>query len=259
MNTSASTVAEVVAWLNARLNLAGFSADHSNNGLQVEGGAAVTRVAAGVDACAALFEEAHRRGADLVLAHHGLSWGSEPRRLTGFVATRYGALFRNRMSLYACHLPLDAHPECGNNAELARLIRLNGRTPFFRYDGVEIGFRGVLDEALTPEALAAVYREKLPSSPRIFAAEPTRPVRRIGIVSGGGGLDGVIAAAECGCELFVTGEMEHVMYHAARELGVGILALGHYASETVGVKALLAEVTEQFSLPGMFIELPTGL
>ncbi len=255
MTVALKTVTE---WLDGRLMTAQFSRDHSNNGLQIEGRSAVSKVVGGVDGCLGLFEAARGAGADLVLVHHGLSWGGEPRRWTGWVAKRFGALFQHDISLYASHLPLDAHPECGNNAILADRIDLRERQPFFVYDGVPIGWTGRLTKPLLPEQLAAEYARALPAQPRLFGMVG-RPVARVAVVSGGGGLDGVIQAAEAGTELFITGEMEHVMFQAAQELGLGVLALGHYASETVGVKRLLEELATQFGLRTEFIDLPTGL
>ena len=109
---------DLTAFLDRELDLEGFSRDHSNNGLQIQGDEEVSSAVFGVDACQALFEEAVRRNAGFVFVHHGLSWGSEPRRFTGITARRLELMFRNKISLYAAHLPLDAHPEFGNNASL---------------------------------------------------------------------------------------------------------------------------------------------
>ncbi len=253
-------VAGIAGWLDRRLRIAAFPADHSNNGLQVEAAPAVRRIAAGVDASQALFDAAVERGADLVMVHHGLSWGAEPRRLTGRSAALYGTLFRNGVSLYACHLPLDAQPEIGNNAVLSDMLGLAQREPFYAHDGVDIGFSGRLAEAATAAALAERLLARLPGDvPVCCEPESRRPFTRVGVVSGGGGLGAVEAAAAAGCGALVTGEMTHVMYHAARELGVAVVALGHYRSETVGIRALLDEAMKQFELPGEFIDVPTGL
>ena len=146
---------ELTCFLNRTLELEAFASDHSNNGLQVEGRPEIRKVVAGVDASLALFEAAAATEADLVLVHHGLSWGAEPRRFTGITARRMETLFRNGMSLYAVHLPLDAHALYGNNARLAALGRLTDLQRCCHYDGVDIGFLGNLPEAMKAAVVAA--------------------------------------------------------------------------------------------------------
>ena len=249
---------ELVNWLDEQLALKRFSGDHSNNGLQIEGKKDVSLAVFGVDACQALFDAAAEAGADFIFVHHGLSWGGGLRRLTGATAKRTSALFCAGISLYAAHLPLDAHPEFGNNARLADMIGLKDRIPFFEYDGCDIGFAGRLPEAAPGEEIAAYLGEKLGIEPA-FYGDPDREVTRIAVVSGGGGLDSLEAAASCGCDLLVTGEFEHVMFHPRCELGIGVVALGHYASETTGPRALMRKVGQTFGLETRFIDLPTGL
>ncbi len=245
------TVAE---WLDRRLGVGAFPEDVSNNGLQVEACRRVGKIVCGVDASLALFVRAAALGADLVIVHHGLSWGGNPKRLKGWIGERYGILFRRGISLYACHLPLDAHPELGNNAVLCDRLGLSEREPFFEYDGGKIGFTGMLGEAVQPERLAELFGC---GGGALFGA--IRPSRRIAVVSGGAGIDALTEAALAGCDLLVTGEMEHVMYHPAHELNIGVLALGHYASETGGVRAAAEAAAEEFGLKWEFIDLPTGL
>jgi len=249
---------KLVSWLDEQLALKQFPGDHSNNGLQVEGKSGVSLAVFGVDACQALFDAAAEAHADFIFVHHGLSWGGGLRRLTGAAAKRLTTLFGSGISLYAAHLPLDAHPEFGNNAQLADMIGLKERVPFFEYDGRDIGFAGRLPEAAPGEDIAAYLGEKLGTDP-VFYGDPQRRVTRIAVVSGGGGLDSLEAAAAAGCDLLVTGEFEHVMFHPRSESGIGVVALGHYASETVGPRALMRKVGETWGLETRFVDIPTGL
>lgn len=248
---------QLTACLDKTLMLDAWRADKSNNGLQVEGAPEVKKVVVGVDASQALFEAAAARGADFILVHHGISWGAEPRRLTGTTARRLKVLFQNDISLYAAHLPLDAHPELGNNAELSKIASLTALTPFCQYDGGDIGFIGTLPTALTTQELAMIYETALPAQAKIF--DPFgKSVRRVAVVSGGGGIDALMAAVAAGADVLVTGEFDQMIYYPAQENHMPVIALGHYASETVGVKAVLALLT-QLGLEGEFIDLPTGV
>lgn len=249
---------ELTSFLDNTLALDKFSRDASNNGLQVEGKSEVNFAVFGVDACQELFDAAAERGADFIFVHHGMSWGSEPRRFSGIVAKRLSTLFQNGISLYAAHLPLDAHPELGNNAQLADMIGLKERMPFFEYSGVDIGFSGVLKEAAPCHLLAEYLGKKLSVEPIIYG-DVKREVKKIAIVSGGGGLGGLEDAYSRNCDLLITGEFDHTMYHPQKEMGVNVISLGHYASETVGPYAVMQKIQSVFNLPVEFINIPTGL
>ena len=251
-------LAELTNFLDSMLMLDKFSRDASNNGLQVEGTAEVTSAVFGVDACQELFDAAAAKGADFIFVHHGMSWGSEPRRFSGIVARRLSTLFQNKISLYAAHLPLDAHPEVGNNAQLADMIGLKEREPFFEYSGVDIGFSGILKEAAPCHFLAEYLGKKLSVEPVIYG-EAGREIKKIAIVSGGGGLGGLEDAYARSCDLLITGEFDHTMYHPQKEMGVNVISLGHYASETVGPYAVMEKIRETFALPVEFIDIPTNL
>ena len=248
----------LVSYLNDLLALDKFSRDASNNGLQVEGSTEVTRAVFGVDACQELFDAAAEMKADFIFVHHGMSWGSEPRRFSGIVAKRLSTLFQNGISLYAAHLPLDAHPEVGNNAQLADVIGLKELTPFFEYSGVDIGFSGVLKTAASCHFLAEHLGKKLSVEPVIYG-DAQREVSKIAIVSGGGGLGGLEDAYVRNCDLLITGEFDHTMYHPRKEMNVNVISLGHYASETVGPLAMQKLVSETFGVETVFAEVPTGL
>ena len=249
---------KLVTFLDNTLNLGNFSEDVSNNGLQIEGAGEVEKILFAVDGCQEVFDQAVENDADMVFVHHGLSWGSGMRYFTGITADRFRTLFANGISLYAAHLPLDAHPVYGNNAVLCDMLDLQKRVPFFEYDGVKIGFSGKLAAAQTIGDIAALLGENLEVEP-LLRGDAGNKVKSVAVVSGGGGIDALFAAKSAGAELLVTGEMEHIMHHAAKELGVGIIALGHYASETTGVLAMQKLIEEKCGIRTVFAEVPTGL
>ncbi len=249
---------DLVKFLDNELDLAAFSGDVSNNGLQIEGKQEVNKILFAVDACQQTFDIAVKEKADFIFVHHGLSWGGGLKRWTGIDAKRFATLFKHDISLYAAHLPLDAHPVFGNNAVLSDIVDLRQRKPFFNYDGVDIGFSGILPQDITLKELA----EKLSSAiggTYLLRGEPDRICRKAAIVSGGGGVDSVIEAARIDCDLLITGEMEHIMHHTAMENNVAVIALGHYASETTGPKALMKVINQTFNIPTIFADCPTGL
>ncbi len=249
---------DLVKFLDNELDLAAFSGDVSNNGLQIEGKQEVNKILFAVDACQQTFDIAVKENADFIFVHHGLSWGGGLKRWTGIDAKRFATLFKHDISLYAAHLPLDAHPVFGNNAVLSDIVDLRQRKPFFNYDGVDIGFSGILPQDITLKELA----EKLSSATGgtyLLRGEPDRICRKAAVVSGGGGVDSVIEAARIDCDLLITGEMEHIMHHTAMENNVAVIALGHYASETTGPKALMKLIARTFNIPTIFADCPTGL
>ena len=250
--------AELVNYLDNFLELRAFSGDVSNNGLQIEGGVEVRKAVFAVDGCQQTIDFAAKAEADFLFVHHGLSWGGGLKRWTGIDARRFAALFNNGISLYAAHLPLDAHAIHGNNAVLADMIDLQNRQSFFEYDGVDIGFSGTLAEPRSLGKIAGELGDILEVEP-LLRGDENEIIRSCAIVSGGGGIDSVFAAASAGCRLLITGEMEHIMHHPAKELGVSIIALGHYASETTGILAMQKLISETFDVETLFAEVPTGL
>ncbi len=244
----------LVGYLNEYLRVTAIP-DKSLNGLQVEGAPRVTRVAFAVDACSKTIRAAARIEAGMLIVHHGLFW-SNNERITGVMRERIGLLVKNNISLYAAHLPLDCHDEVGNNVELARILGLELGRKFADYHGVEIGFIAEADRALTRAALAGRIAKQLNCRVQRLDFGPAK-IKRIGIVSGGAA-DFAAEAKELGCEAFVTGETSHTAYHLAREAGINVMYAGHYASETVGVKALARHLRAKMSLECKFISAPTG-
>ncbi|MGD2165146.1 MAG: Nif3-like dinuclear metal center hexameric protein [Anaerolineae bacterium] len=231
--------------------------DKSQNGLQVEGPDEVTSVALAVDGCQASFRRAVAEGAQLLIVHHGLLW-SEPLPLVGPHFGRVKTLVEGDCGLYAMHLPLDAHPEIGNNAQMARLLGLKEQEPFGEYHGMDIGFAGRLDRPLDISALIGRLVEALGRPPiRVLDYGP-ETIERVACVSGEAAsmMDQV---ADAGLDAYVTGETSHTFFHQAVEHELNVLFAGHYATETLGVKALGRHVEEHFGLDTVFLDIPTGM
>jgi dinuclear metal center YbgI/SA1388 family protein len=224
------------------------------NGLQVENDGTVRRIAAAVDASQATVRLAADTGADLLLVHHGLFWApAYPWTGKRYELIRF--LVRHNLAVYSSHLPLDAHPFLGNNAQLCAALGLRKLRPFFFDHGLSLGFKATAKISRT--SLAACLQKATGAKPRLIPGGPGI-CRRIGVVSGGAGGDLKKAAAE-GVDTFVTGEGPHWTYALAEELGVNVLYGGHYATETFGVKALAARLSGRFKVPWSFVDHPTGL
>lgn len=251
----ATSVAELVRYLDEYLDVAN-TPDYPGalNGLQVESEGPLERVAVAVDATAASIGAAREWGADMLLVHHGLFWDGN-RPVTGRRYRRLKALLESGMALYASHLPLDVHPEVGNNAVLARQLGIEARGRFGSYEGLDLGVWGTLD--LTREALCARLDDRLGGPVRMIAGGPER-VGRVGVLTGGGG--GFVGAAlDAGLDALVTGEGSHHTYFDATEGGLNLYYGGHYATETWGVRALGERLADRFGLEWTFLDLPTGL
>jgi dinuclear metal center YbgI/SA1388 family protein len=225
------------------------------NGLQAESRSPIGVVAAATDATLETIGAAAEGGAQLLLVHHGMFWG-DPLPLTGVTYRRVRALFDADIALYSAHLPLDVHPEVGNNVLLARALDLTVEGRFGTWNReLEIGVWGAADLPLVAlaERLAAVCG----TEPYVISGGPGH-VRRLGIVTGGGG-SLIRQAHEEGLDTFVTGEGSHHHFHEAMELGLNVVFAGHYATETFGVRALAAKLAEAFDLESIFLDRPTGL
>jgi dinuclear metal center YbgI/SA1388 family protein len=242
-------------YLDNLLCVKDFKFDHSNNGLQIEACENVHKVFFAVDAAMETFTEASRRGANLIVVHHGLSWGSEPKRFTGIVANRLQYLFEKHISLYAVHLPLDAHPVLGHNACIADVINLRKRKMFFEYDGVNIGIAGELQRMTSLKSLCTKLND-ITSDIIVYGMKSD--IKKIGIVSGGGG-SAINVAANAGLDCLITGEITHCDYHFAIESGIAVITLGHYRSEIPGLLAVMKKVESELGVFCEFIDIPTGL
>ncbi|RLF82458.1 Nif3-like dinuclear metal center hexameric protein [Thermococci archaeon] len=247
---------EIVNFLDEYLNVLAFP-DKSRNGLQVEGKEEVEKIAFAVDACMDTFIKARAFGADMLIVHHGLIWGGI-EYVRGLVQKRLKFLLENELNLYAAHLPLDLHPEVGNNAQLLKLLELEPREPFGSYNGLNIGYISEFDEPKPLPLVAQILVEKLKTDYVKAYEFGVEEIRRVGVVSGRGGF-GIPEAIEKGVNLFITGEFLHDDYHTAKEGRLSVIAAGHYASETLGVKALMPILREKFGVKTVFIDNPTGL
>ena len=232
--------------------------DGSNNGLQVEGGSEVRKAVFAVDASLTLAKIAAAKKADFILVHHGLSWKEGFKRLTGQSARVFSTLFKNDISLYGVHLPLDMHPEVGHNAQIAKMIGLRDIEPFAEYANINIGIKGALKNKTTSAKLAELVGEKLNCHAEVFNSAKDK-FRNIGIISGGAGMDGINAAIKDELDCLITGEVTHCMWHPIHETGLQVIAGGHYKTETPGIIAIMKNIHQNFMIDCEFIDLPTGL
>jgi len=253
MRTAA--LAALVRHCDRRLATASFTDwEGAVNGLQAGNNGVVTRLAATVDASLATVRLAVAAKADLLIVHHGLFW-SPAHPWTGRRRELMRLLIENNLAIYSSHLPLDAHPRLGNNAQLAAALGLKKLKPFFFEKGRFIGLK--TEAKITRDELAGRLGAVLGTPPKLLPGG-SATCRRLGIVTGGAGAEMKIAARE-GVDTFITGEGPHWTYALAEDLGLNVFYGGHYATETFGVKALAAELSAKFRLPWTFLDHPTGL
>jgi len=242
----------IVSFLDKELRVADFD-DASHNGLQVECDAEIRTICCGVDASMEFFEKAHARGADLLVCHHGLSWGDSLKRITDLNYRRLSFLVRANMALYAAHLPLDAHPRYGNNILICKALKLRNIRHFGAYHGVEIGFCGRLPQPVRYTS----FKKQI----ALIAGNEVRTmdfgrktVRSVAVVSGGAA-DQVMEAGRKGVDVYVSGEPNLSAYSVAQEYGVNAVFAGHYATEVFGVRALADVLSGKFNIDAEFIDL----
>ncbi len=225
------------------------------NGLQLENRGEVSKIVAAVDACLPVIEAACEEDADLLVVHHGLFWQGA-QRIRGAVYRKIRIAMENGLAIYSAHIPLDVHPELGNNVKLLEALHLEGSSEsFFPWKGIELGMR----------ARAEVGREDLMRRVEAATGAPAHccpggpeTIRDIGVITGGAGSQ-IEEIAACGVDTLITGEGPHWSYTAAEELGVNLIYGGHYATETFGVRALAEKWSCEFDLPWHFVDHPTGL
>lgn len=246
---------ELISYMDDYLKVNEIS-DVSINGLQIEGKKEVKKVCLGVDSSLEIFKETSKRKADLILVHHGLIWGGL-KSIRGLVKERISYLLENGISLYAAHLPLDMHPEVGNNIGLIKILNLSEPEPFGAYHGVKIGFKGKYEKMKSIKEVSKTLERALPAKVESFNFGPDK-IKSVGIVSGGGGS----AFEDCikeEIDLFITGEPSHTIYHIAKEAGINLIFAGHYATEKLGVMALGKNIEDKYKIKTEFIDIPTGL
>jgi len=243
---------KIVEFLDKELEIEKFE-DSSNNGLQVENSGKVKRACFGVDASLEFFEAAAKKGAGLVVCHHGISWADSLKRITGLNYGRVRYLVENDMALYACHLPLDAHPRYGNNYLICKALGLRSIKPFGLYKGSVIGFQGKLPKPARYDAFKKrVARAMNHDVQSMDFGRNT--VRSVAVVSGGGSSE-LDEAGLKGIDVFLSGEPTLSAYSQAQEHKINALFAGHYATEVFGVRALMDVVKKQFGIPCEFVDL----
>ena len=246
---------ELVDYLDEFLAVSEVSdAPGALNGLQVENSGAVSRIAVAVDACQATIDAAVKSGAGLLLVHHGLFWG-DVQPVTGRQWKRLKQLITNDVALYSSHLPLDCHPQVGNNVVLAKALGVQGTQGFGDFHGTTVGVMGALTMPL--DSFVERVTRVLGAAPHVIASGPAE-VRQVGIVTGAAG-SMIGQARDAGIDTFVTGEGTHHTHFDAEEGGMNVIYGGHYATETFGVQALGRHIEEKFGLPWEFVDHPTGL
>lgn len=239
----------IESMLNTLLEIERFR-DYGPNGLQVEGKPEVRKLVSGVTASRALIDAAIEAQADAIVVHHGLFWKGHDGRVTGWLKQRLERLLAHQINLFAYHLPLDAHPEFGNNAQFGAKLKL---VPDARFGDQDIGFIGAPPHTLTVAALVALLQYRLGRAPTVVEGDG-RPIHRVAWCTGGaqGYFEAAIAA---GADAYITGEISEPQAHYARETGVAFFACGHHASERFGAPALAAHVAAHFGIEHQFIDI----
>ncbi|GHB03239.1 Nif3-like dinuclear metal center hexameric protein [Shewanella indica] len=243
---------ELKQYLHEFLQLDQFR-DYAPNGLQVEGKAEIRKIVTGVTACQALIDRAVEAGADALLVHHGFFWKNEPEVLTGMKQRRIKTLLLNDINLFGYHLPLDAHPMLGNNAELGRVLGV------IEPEAVEtvaqgLLWQGVLDSPMTAKDLSAMLEQCLGQVP-LHLDGGDRSIQKLAWCTGGA-QDYIDTAAALGVDAFISGEVSERTFHSAVEQGIHYFSAGHHATERFGIKALGEHLAHEFELEHEFIDIP---
>ena len=248
--------AELVAYLDDYLHI-GEIADYGPQGLQVEtANTEVKRIALAVDVSPVIIETAVSYQADMLLVHHGVLW-RQVERIAGPLGERVRQMMAHGLNLYAAHLPLDAHPEVGNNAVLAKMFGVTNVEWWYAPTNVPIAVVGDVPSQPSLDELAVQVNNQLNTEAHVLGHGP-KNVQRLAILSGFGA-DKVAEAKAQGADTFLTGETSHANYWAASDLGMNVIFAGHYATETVGVQALGAHLTEKFGIETSFFDFPTKM
>ena len=250
-----ANLTDITDYLDAELRIASIP-DYPGamNGLQIENAGKVTRVAAAVDASLPVFEKAIEDKADLLVVHHGMFWQGA-QKITGAVYRKLKMAMDSGMALYSAHIPLDIHPDIGNNRLLANALGMSNCEALFDGKGTQLGVRQKLDVDLNTlkETLTKAVEGEVHVCPG-----GSKDVGMVGVITRGAGSE-IAAIAEEGIDTFITGEGPHWSYPLAEELGVNLLYAGHYATETFGVRALADRLAEKFEVSAVFVDKPTGL
>ncbi|WP_019613463.1 Nif3-like dinuclear metal center hexameric protein [Psychromonas ossibalaenae] len=227
--------------------------DYCPNGLQIEGREDVKKIITGVTACQALIDAAIAENADAVVVHHGFFWKGENEAIVGMKYNRIKALIENGINLYAYHLPLDVHPELGNNAQLAKLLQITDRRPLEPWDKRSVGRVGKFEQALSAQQLSERIESALSRKP-LHINGGKKEIKSVAWCTGGG-QDYINIAAEQGIDAFISGEISERTVHIAREMGIHYFAAGHHATERYGVQALGQWLNDELELDVTYIDI----
>jgi len=249
------SLSEIVNYTNDFLRIREIGDwDNALNGLQIENAGGATKIGASVDVSTRVLAEAAKLNVDLLIVHHGLFWpGLKP--VTGVLRRQLELAFENNIALYSAHLPLDLHPQVGNNALLAAALGLKSDQPFFEEKGQMIGVKA--RASLRRDELDRKLQKALNGPVKAFMFGPKK-TGTIGVITGGAGSE-IYRIAQEGIDTFITGEGPHWAAVAADELGMNLFLGGHYATEVFGVKALAEHLSKRFEIPWAFIDCPTGM
>jgi len=250
------TLKKVVGFLDTYLKIDEIE-DSSWNGLQFEGAPKVEKIAFAVDASVESFEKAVKESADMLIVHHGHFWRSHNPSVAGWSKERVNILYRNNISLYACHLPLDRHKEVGNNAELLKLLGAHIKKEFLFHKGKNIGWIGERKRPISITKVEKVLNETI-NTKCIVLPFGKKNIKTIAVCSGGGSYGGFYEALALKADLYITGDTAEI-YYTAKDSSMNVIFAGHHATETVGIKALSKVIEKKFMTETIFIDLPTGL
>jgi len=231
--------------------------DESWNGLQFEGKSEINKILFAVDAGIQIFEKAVELKADMTVVHHGLFWKYVNPSINNYNKKRLEILFKHGISVYASHLPLDKHPEVGNNAQLLKVLGFEKDKEFGFYNGQNISFTGKKNIPKSIEQVESILKKELNAECKVLPFGK-KDIKTIAVCSGGGGYPQFMEATELGVDLYLTGDSTE-MYHLAKDIGINVIFAGHHATEIVGVKALSQLVKDKFNVKTEFIDIPTGL
>ena len=251
-----TTLEKVVGYLDNYLNISDID-DDCWNGLQVEGKKSIKKILFAVDSGNETFNKSVALKADMIVVHHGHFWKRQDPSLKGWTKKRLEPLLENKVSLYACHLPLDRHKEVGNNAQILKFLGAKIKEEFLFYSGKNIGWTGELRRSQSLEIIVNNIENKL-NTKCIVLPFGNKKIRTIAVCSGGGGYGGFYEALNSGVDLYITGDAIEI-YYTARDSGLNVVFAGHHNTETIGLLALSKKIGKRFNVETQFLDLPTGL
>jgi len=252
-----TTRSEIVIFLDDYLVIDDFPDDSAWNGLQIEGRESISKIVFTTDTGIQTFEQAIAIHADMIVVHHGIFWKQSNPSIVSYTKKRVKLLLDNGISLYTAHLPLDKHPEVGNNAQLIELLGFTKDMPFAWYKGHYLSFIGKSDTPYSIDGIVRILKEKLSAQCTVLPFGK-KEIKTIAICSGGADHVQLDEAIDRCVDLFIAGEAFEC-YHDVRDAGINVIFAGHHATEILGVKALSNVVQERFNVEAYFIDIPTKL